>query len=228
MSLILASASPRRQELLRLITEDFLVHNSDIDESLVPGLSPADAVLLLARRKALAVRQECPRDAVIGADTVVAIDGFILGKPRDNADAALMLRQLSGRTHEVFTGVCLALPAPGMENAFVSRAQVTFAPLGEDEILSYVASGEPADKAGAYGIQGLGARFIERINGDYYTVMGLPVCGLYHLMREQGLLERPVSEAPAQPQKILGGTVLCFLFRRISAWISAPRTPLCS
>ena len=99
-----------------------------------------------------------------------------------------MLRQLSGRTHEVFTGVCLALPAPGMENAFVSRAQVTFAPLGEDEILSYVASGEPADKAGAYGIQGLGARFIERINGDYYTVMGLPVCGLYHLMREQGLL----------------------------------------
>ena len=132
MSLILASASPRRQELLRLITEDFLVHNSNIDESLVPGLSPADAVL--------------------------------------------------------FTGVCLALPAPGMENAFVSRAQVTFAPLGEDEILSYVASGEPADKAGAYGIQGLGARFIERINGDYYTVMGLPVCGLYHLMREQGLL----------------------------------------
>ena len=188
MSLILASASPRRQELLRLITEDFLVHNSNIDESLVPGLSPADAVLLLARRKALAVQQECPRDAVIGADTVVAIDGFILGKPRDNADAALLLRQLSGRTHEVFTGVCLALPAPGMENAFVSRAQVTFAPLGEDEILSYVASGEPADKAGAYGIQGLGARFIERINGDYYTVMGLPVCGLYHLMREQGLL----------------------------------------
>ena len=118
----------------------------------------------------------------------MAVDGFILGKPRDNADAALMLRQLSGRTHEVFTGVCLALPAPGMENAFVSRAQVTFAPLSEDEILAYVASGEPADKAGAYGIQGLGARFIERINGDYYTVMGLPVCGLYHLMREQGLL----------------------------------------
>lgn len=188
MRLILASASPRRQELLRLITEDFLVHTSNVDESLVPGLSPADAVSLLARRKAMAVRRECPQDAVIGADTVVAVDGFLLGKPRDSADAALMLRQLSGRTHEVLTGVCLALPAPGAEHTFVSRAQVTFAPLEEEEILAYAASGEPADKAGAYGIQGRGARFVERINGDYYTVMGLPVCRLYHLMREQGLL----------------------------------------
>ncbi|PWM22187.1 MAG: septum formation inhibitor Maf [Oscillospiraceae bacterium] len=192
MKLILASASPRRRELLRLITEDFLVHNSNAEETLPPDLSPAAAVELLARRKALSVQRQFPQDAVIGSDTVVALGGTILGKPTDPADACAMLSRLSGRSHEVFTGVCLALPnaAP---HTFVSRAQVHFSPMTGEEIRAYVESGEPMDKAGAYGIQGKGARFVEQIEGDYYTVMGLPVCKLYHLMRELGLVSVPLS-----------------------------------
>ena len=118
----------------------------------------------------------------------MSVDGLMLGKPRDGAEAASMLRALSGRTHEVLTGVCVAAPSPAQSGAFVSCASVTFAPLTQTEIDEYVASGEPADKAGAYGIQGLGARFVPRIQGDYYTVMGLPVCELYHFLREKGLI----------------------------------------
>lgn len=197
MKLILASASPRRRELLRLITEDFLVHNSNVEETLPPGLSPSETVGRLACRKALSMRQAFGQDAILGSDTVVALDGAILGKPADGREACSMLRRLSGRTHEVFTGVCLSLP-DAAPYTFVSRAQVTFSPLSEEEILAYVASGEPMDKAGAYGIQGGGARFIERIEGDYYTVMGLPVCELYHLMRDLGLL--PVPPSPQSPR----------------------------
>lgn len=186
MRLILASASPRRRELLSLITADFTVAPAEADESLPPGTDPVRAVRLLARRKARAVANGYPKDAVIGADTVVALDGLILGKPHDVSDAERMLRLLSGKTHFVHTGVCVL--CAGVAQQFVSSAAVTFLPMREEEILSYAAGGEGDDKAGAYAVQGVGARYIERIDGDYYTVMGLPVCRLYRLLSDGGML----------------------------------------
>ncbi|WMJ82750.1 Maf family protein [Oscillospiraceae bacterium LTW-04] len=186
MALILASASPRRFELLKLITEDFLVVTSRADESLSPGILPQQAVILLAQRKAEAVAEYRPDDVVIGADTVVALDDQIFGKPCDRKEAAEMLSTLSGKTHEVYTGVCIW--HKGVADCFSQVAKVTFAKMDKQEIADYVASEEPDDKAGAYGIQGLGARFIARLEGDYYTVMGLPVQALYQALRQKGLL----------------------------------------
>jgi len=185
--LILASSSPRRRELLSLITPDFTVDVSDADESLPQGLSPQEVVLALAQRKAEAVAaRHSPADTVIGADTVVALDGMILGKPADRADAAHMLRVLSGRTHTVCTGVCVI--AAGRAERFCAGAEVAFAPMSEAEIAAYLDTGEPFDKAGAYGIQGFGARYIERVSGDYPAVVGLPVRPLYAALRRLGLL----------------------------------------
>ncbi|MEA5136507.1 MAG: Maf family protein [Candidatus Fimivivens sp.] len=186
MALILASASPRRFELLKLITEEFSVVTSQADETLMPSVLPQEAVILLAKRKSEVVARRYPDDIIIGADTVVALDGRIFGKPSDHNEATNMLRTLSGRTHEVYTGICIW--HKGMADCFSQVAKVSFAEMDEQEIADYVASNEPDDKAGAYGIQGLGARFISRIEGDYYTVMGLPVQALYQALRQKGLL----------------------------------------
>ena len=187
MELILASQSPRRRELLGLIAADFSVCPADIDETMDETLPMAERVADLSARKARAVAETHPGAAVVGSDTVVVLDGAPLGKPHDEADAHRMLAALSGRVHEVVTGVALALPdGTLLRDATVTR--VRFAPLSEQEIAAYVATGEPMDKAGAYGIQGLGARFIEGIEGDYYSVMGLPVRRLYELMRGNGLI----------------------------------------
>ncbi len=186
MALILASASPRRFELLKLITEDFSVLTAQDDETLPYGILPSQAVMLLARRKAEAVAVQRPDDVIIGADTIVALGDEVFGKPRDRRQAADMLAALCGRTHEVYTGVCIC--HAGGVDCFSQAASVTFAEMDRQEIADYVASGEPDDKAGAYGIQGLGARFIARIEGDYYTVMGLPVQALYQALRQKGLL----------------------------------------
>ena len=186
MQLILASQSPRRQELLGLITPDFSVCPADIDEALDGSADLADEVARLAAGKARAVADLYPQAAVVGSDTLVVLDGRALGKPADAQDACRMLGLLSGRTHEVMTGLALYVPGQGMRTDTVVT-RVRFADLSDEEIASYVASGEPMDKAGAYGIQGLGARFIEGIAGDYYSVMGLPVRRLYALMRQMDL-----------------------------------------
>lgn len=187
MELILASQSPRRRELLGLIAADFSVCPADIDETMNAALSMHEQVADLSARKARAVAQEHPGAAVVGSDTVVVLDGVPLGKPVDEADAKRMLSALAGRAHEVVTGVALALPDGSvLQDATVTR--VRFAPLAEGEIDWYISTREPMDKAGAYGIQGLGARFIEGIEGDYYSVMGLPVRRLYEMLREGGII----------------------------------------
>lgn len=178
--LMLASASPRRQELLCLITSDFTVFAPQADEHIPNGVLPCEAVEILAKRKARKAALMYPGDVIIGADTVVVINGQILGKPHDAADAARMLRLLSGNTHEVFTGVCVL--SREKEVVFHERTEVMFFPLSDSEIMRYAGTGEPLDKAGAYGIQGKAALFIKGINGDYYNVMGLPVAGLYRVL----------------------------------------------
>lgn len=172
--LILASNSPRRRELLRYITEDFTVKSAAVDETLPAGITPAEAVLYLSAVKAAPFANE--GDTVIGADTVVAIDGTILGKPRDEADSRRMLRLLSGREHSVFTGVTIL--RGGEKDSFYVQTRVKFFPLSEEEIERYIRTGEPADKAGAYGIQGYGSLLVEEIHGDYFNVVGLPVSAL--------------------------------------------------
>lgn len=181
MKLILASGSPRRRELLAHITTAFEVVVSDVDEHIHEVLSPEEFVAALAERKALAVAEQHPDALVIGMDTVVVLGDEILGKPADEAEAIRMLTRLSGRSHRVLTAVYLCHPQGGQ--GFVSSTEVQFAPLSAEEIAAYVATGEPMDKAGAYGIQGLGSRFVAGIRGDYYTVMGLPVQKLYQLLR---------------------------------------------
>ena len=177
---ILASGSPRRQELLQLVIDHFEVYVSDVDETLPEGIAPRDAVEMLALRKAQKVAELRRHALVIGADTVVAVDGRILGKPRDDEQAAEMLRMLSGRIHQVYTGV--AICEKNENNVFSCCTQVEFAPLSEAEIDWYLSTGEPFDKAGAYGIQGYGARFVKGITGDYFNVMGLPVNRLYTIL----------------------------------------------
>ncbi|MFA9380108.1 MAG: nucleoside triphosphate pyrophosphatase [Acetanaerobacterium sp.] len=173
MKLILASASPRRAELLRTITDAFEVIPSHENEEVDVLLDHHELVMELARIKAVAVLNDYPDAIVIGSDTVVTVDSHILGKPRDRADACDMLRMLSGRSHHVYTGVCLA--ASGKIEQFYSRTEVFFYPLSEEEITRYVDTGEPFDKAGGYGIQGRGALLCRRIEGDYFNVVGLPV-----------------------------------------------------
>ena len=182
--LILASASPRRQELLRNAGIEFEVQPADIVEDPLTGETAKDCAERLARDKALAIAQKRPDDIVLGADTVVVIDAQILGKPADSADAALMLRLLSGRTHQVITGVCLV--AGGRALVASETTSVTMREVSEREIAGYVATGEPMDKAGAYAIQGIASRWIPRIEGDYSNVVGLPVARVWQMIRELG------------------------------------------
>ncbi len=188
MKLILASQSPRRKELLGYYTNDFQVRVSQADETLPEGIDPGEAVALLAQRKAQAVAAlpECKGCRIIGADTVVAVEGHILGKPHSPEEAREMLELLSGRVHSVYTGV--AVLGPGEREVFTQRTQVEFYPLSAREIDDYVATGEPMDKAGAYGIQGRGGLLVRRLEGDYFNVMGLPVARLARVLKmlEQG------------------------------------------
>lgn len=181
--IILASASPRRQELLQLITNDFSIITLSTVETGVEQLPCTQAVEELARRKALAVLAQCPTALVIGADTLVALDGTQLGKPSSPADAAKMLKQLSGKTHFVHTGVCIATATKTV--VFHCDTQVEFFTLEPQEIEQYVATGEPMDKAGSYGIQEQGALFVKEIKGDYYNVMGLPVSQLNQVLKKE-------------------------------------------
>jgi septum formation protein len=203
--LVLASASPRRQELLRNAGIAFAVQPANIDESPLPGENPRECVERLAREKALAVWKARRQDVVLGADTIVVLDGTILNKPTDAIDAARMLRMLSGRTHEVITGVCLVTPADpesaateasaNLEGAFErlrtehgelrtasESTLVAMTAIPEQEIQQYIATGEPMDKAGAYAIQGRASRWIPHIEGDYTNVVGLPVALVYRLL----------------------------------------------
>lgn len=157
---------------------------SRADETIAPGTPPYDAVKELSRRKAQSVAQLYPDDVVIGSDTVVEIDGGILGKPKDKTDACRMLSLLSGRTHRVYTGVCVI--GGGRADTQADCTSVTFYELSEKEIMDYVNSGEPMDKAGSYGIQGRGALFVKKIDGDFYSVMGLPVSRLNRMLKALG------------------------------------------
>ena len=197
MKFILASQSPRRKELLSRVVSDFDVRVSHVEEVVPAGLQPQEVVMHLAKIKAEAVAQElrleqpAQRFAVIGADTVVVLDGAILGKPRDGAEAEAMLTALSGRTHQVYTGVTLLQDGRRLTEHEVTA--VTFRPLSPEEIAAYVSTGEPMDKAGAYGIQGLGALLVERLEGDYFNVMGLPLCRLGEMLAQFGV--RPLEAA---------------------------------
>ena len=181
MQLILASASPRRKELMELFHIPFVIRAADIDETMDPGKPPYDEVARVSRCKALAVPRE-PDDVVVAADTIVVCQGRVLGKPHSPEEAAAMLRLLSGREHQVMTG-CTVLRGDRAET-FTEVTELTFRELTDGEIRAYVASGEPMDKAGAYGIQGGAARFCPGIRGDYYNVMGLPVCRLGQALKK--------------------------------------------
>lgn len=182
--LILASQSPRRRELLERIGLQFTVHAADIDETMDPADPPQVAVAKLSAKKAAAIGADAA-DIVIAADTVVVLDGAILGKPHDADDAARMLRLLGGRTHRVMTGVTVRR-GERSETA-VEITDVTFRPLREREIAAYVATGEPMDKAGAYGVQGAASIFVSGLHGDYFNVMGLPLCRTAELLRSFGV-----------------------------------------
>jgi septum formation protein len=182
---VLASQSPRRRELLALVGIPHDVVPADIDETPLPHEAPAAYTERLAREKAAAVAHRFPDAVTIGSDTTVVIDGELLAKPEDEADARRMLRQLSGRTHTVHTAVAVSRGdrvASGVEDV-----AVTFRALSDDEIAAYVATREPMDKAGAYGIQGFGATIVERIDGDYFAVMGLPLVRLTRLLAQVGV-----------------------------------------
>ena len=180
MQLILASGSPRRRELLGLFGIPFTIRAADIDETMDPGKDPFDEVARVSRLKALAVPRE-EGDLVIAADTIVVCCGRVLGKPHSREEAAAMLRLLSGRDHQVMTG-CTLVRGDAV-GTFTEVTDLHFRPLSQGEIARYVDSGEPMDKAGAYGIQGGAALFCEKIVGDYYNVMGLPVCRLGQALR---------------------------------------------
>ena len=179
MQWILASQSPRRRELFGLFHLPFVVRVADIDETMDPDKDPFNEVSRVSRLKALAVPRE-QEDVVIAADTIVVCDGKVLGKPRTAQEAEQMLQLLSGRDHEVMTGVTVLCGQK--EETFTEVTQLHFRPLSLQEIRAYVATGEPMDKAGAYGIQGGAALFCEKMTGDYYNVMGLPVCRLWHCL----------------------------------------------
>jgi len=182
---VLASASPRRRDLLNLIGIAHEVRPANIDETMRPRESPRRYAERLAREKASATATRDPDLITIGADTVVVIDRKVLGKPADTADAARMLRMLSGREHTVITAV--AVSRGRKLRSAIEEVRVKFRRLRDDEIDEYIAMGEPMDKAGAYGIQGYGATIVERIEGDYFAVMGLPLVRLVVLMRDVGV-----------------------------------------
>jgi septum formation protein len=186
LRVILASSSPRRRELLSLVGIAHEVVPADIDESYLAGESPAEHAERLAREKAAVVAAAAPDAVTVAADTIVVIDGDVLGKPRDAAHAAQMLRRLSGRSHRVITAV--AAVWRGATVSAIEDVGVTFRPLTEREISAYIATREPMDKAGAYGIQGFGATIVDRVDGDYFAVMGLAVNRLVRLLEGLGLV----------------------------------------
>jgi septum formation protein len=183
---ILASSSPRRRELLTLIGLEHEVRPADVDESLHPGEIPWVYAERLARAKASASAR--PGAVSIGSDTIVVVDGDVLGKPKDEADAAAMLRRLSGRAHTVMTAIAVAYD--GSVTSDVVKVGVTFRTLRDDEIADYIKTREPMDKAGAYGIQGFGATIVDGVDGDYFAVMGLPVNRMIRLLESAGLVYR--------------------------------------
>lgn len=184
--LLLASKSPRRRELMALITLDFEVEDTRYDESGIQEASPCLLARRLGTAKANAAFVRHPQDVVIGCDTVVELQGNPLGKPLNSQQAKEMLLALSGKMHRVHTGVCLCLPHGQTPVCFTETTEVYFSPIPKKEIEAYVETDEPYDKAGGYGIQGWAARFIPRINGCYYNVMGLPVPALYQHLRQIG------------------------------------------
>ena len=181
--IVLASASPRRRELLKKITPDFTVRVSGAEEKTEEGLKPCEIVISLARQKAAAV-EIADGETIIAADTLVAINDTVLGKPRDAQDAKRMLTLLSGKTHFVYTGVCIRTGKGS--RSFYEETAVTFRELSEKEIDDYIATGEPVDKAGAYGIQGEGGALVKSINGDFDNVVGLPVEALEKALEDDG------------------------------------------
>ncbi|MFO7695296.1 MAG: Maf family protein [Vicinamibacterales bacterium] len=196
MRLILASASPRRAALLREAGYAFTVEPAHADESECVGEAAPDYVLRVAALKARTVAARFPDDIVLAADTTVVVDGVMLAKPADDADAERMLRLLSGRAHEVLTGVVVI--RAGVESSAVGVTRVRFRPLTPAEVAWYVASGEAHDKAGAYGVQGLAARFVESLEGSYTNVVGLPLSEVRRLLEEGGV-------APVGPGRPAGG-----------------------
>lgn len=183
--LILASQSPRRKEILESAGIPFQVRVGNVDESVRSGEAPMSYVRRLAASKAMAVQRE-PGDMILAADTTVVAEGEILGKPEDNDDARRMLRKLSGKAHEVLTGICLFSGSKMQIDG--ESTLVHFASLSEDEIEQYVASGEPMDKAGAYGIQGQASKFVERVEGCYFNIVGLPISLVYRHLKAAGYL----------------------------------------
>ena len=182
---VLASASPRRRELLALVGIPHIVEPADIDESYRDGEEAAEHAERLAREKAETIAARYPNAVVIAADTNVLIDGLVLGKPRDETDADRMLGMLGGQTHVVLTAVAIAYG--GKMRSGVESVRVTFRPLTRERIRAYIATGEPMDKAGSYGIQGYGATLVERIDGDYFAVMGLALARMIDLLAELGV-----------------------------------------
>ena len=197
MAIVLASQSPRRQELLQRIgVEDFKTLSLDIDESYPEGLSPEDTVRYIAKKKCDAAAALCaPDDLIITADTMVFLGNDRLGKPHDEDDAFRMLRELAGRAHTVCTGV--SVRRGETSELFAVSTRVFFRPMTDDEIRAYIKTGEPMDKAGSYGIQGYGAMFVKCIEGDYFSVMGLPLCPLCRMLRAFGVPILDVQEAQA-------------------------------
>lgn len=193
MKIVLASASPRRAELLKNIGLEFSITPDDSEEISTPGLDPAETVKELARNKASNVAERIRNSGglggeealVIGADTVVVLSGEILGKPKDEADAERTLRRLSGNRHEVYTGVSVIDTFSGREVCDHEATVVEFRDISDEEIAAYIRTGEPMDKAGAYGIQNLGALFVKRIEGDYFNVVGLPLCKLGMILKKK-------------------------------------------
>jgi nucleoside triphosphate pyrophosphatase len=186
--LVLASASPRRRELLQNAGIAFMVQPADVAEVPLPGESPQAYAKRLATEKAAAVGRRQPDDWILGSDTIVIVDGLILEKPADKDDAARMLRLLSGRSHEVITAVCLLNRGCSVCDVRLEATKVIVGEISEAEIRDYVATGEPMDKAGAYAIQGRASRWISRIEGDYFNVVGLPVSLVYRMLQEQKLV----------------------------------------
>jgi len=186
MDIVLASQSPRRRELLELMGLDYIVRTAKVDETMNPFAIPSDEVARVSLLKAKAVAPRCREDdIIIGADTIVVCDSLVMGKPRSEAEAFSMLRRLSGREHQVMTGLSVLLG--DREETTAVTTTLRFRPLSDEEIRAYIATGEPMDKAGGYAIQGLASMFVVGLDGDYYNVVGLPVCTLSIMLRKLGV-----------------------------------------
>ena len=186
MNIVLASKSPRRKELLSLLDLDFQIITADIDETMDSSLPVSDEVARLSHDKASAIKPQVSADTVIiSADTVVELNGVVMGKPKDKPDAFNMLKRLSGNTHNVLSGVTVMRGDKAVSKTVIT--EVHFRTITDEEINNYIKTNEPMDKAGAYGIQGRGSRFVEKINGDYFNVVGLPVCTLSLILKEFGI-----------------------------------------